>query len=132
MAGGLGLLALIAVGCGQQSQVEMGRVTGVVYIDGAPARAGLQIEFDPVTKGVRGSTAVTDDSGQFEAVYSLSTKGVRLGDCVVKLVPPELAPPKPGSKRKLPFPSTYYEEIRQVTIDPGHNMLELEISKSNI
>ncbi|MEW4565421.1 hypothetical protein AB1K70_23040 [Bremerella sp. JC770] len=126
---GLLFVLLLSVGCGSPSQVEMGSVTGTVYINGEPAGAGLQLEFDPVTKGVRGSTAVTDPSGRYEAVYSLSTNGVRVGSCVVKLVPPETAPSGPGQKRKLPFPESYYEEIRQVTISPGSNTIDLEITK---
>lgn len=127
---GILLLVLGVLGCSSGSQVEMGTVTGTVFVDGSPAGAGLQLEFDPVTKGVRGSTAVTDASGNYEAEYSLSTKGVRTGPCVVKLVAPETAPPAPGRKRKLPFPDPYYDEIRQVTISPGHNTVDLEISKS--
>lgn len=130
MAPVLLLISLAAVGCGPTSQVDMGSVTGTVYVDGQPARAGLKLEFDPVTKGVRGSTAVTDESGQYEAVYSLSTNGVRVGACDVKLVPPEIAPSAPGKKRKLPFPEKYYEEIIQVDITPGSNTVDLEISKS--
>lgn len=130
MAPGLVLLLLVVVGCSSDTQVEMGRVTGTVFVDGAPAGAGLQIEFDPVAKGVRGSTAVTDELGQYEAVYSLSTKGVRVGSCVVKLVPPTIAPPAPGKKRNLPFPAPYYDEIRQVTISPGQNTIDLEIAKT--
>lgn len=126
---GLLLVLLTAVGCGSGSDVSIGTVTGTVFIDGQPAPAGLNIEFDPVAKGVRGSTAVTDDSGNYEAEYSLSTKGVRLGTCVVKLVQPNVAPPAPGQTPKRPFPNEYYEEIRQVNISAGHNTIDLEISK---
>ncbi|MBA2113473.1 hypothetical protein [Bremerella alba] len=130
MAPGLLLILLIAVGCSSgQNQVEMGHVTGQVFVDGEPAGAGLQLEFAPVTKGVRGSTAVTDDSGYYEAIYSLSSNGVRVGPCVVKLVPPATAPPVPGKKRNLPFPEPYYDEIRQITVSPGQNTIDLEISK---
>ncbi|MFN3150845.1 hypothetical protein [Bremerella sp.] len=125
------LVLLLTAGCGSGSDVSMGTVTGTVFVDGQPAPAGLQIEFDPTTKGVRGSTAVTNDSGQYEAEYSLSTKGVRLGTCVVKLVQPNVAPSAPGQKPKLPFPNEYYEEIRQVDISAGHNTVDLEISKKN-
>lgn len=129
MAVGLLLLLFVATGCGPHSQVDMGSVTGTVYVDGKPARAGLQLEFDPVGKGVRGSTAVTDKSGRYEAVYSLSTNGVRVGPCEVKLVPPEIAPPAPGKKRQLPFPEEYYEEILQVDINTGSNTVDLQLSK---
>ena len=122
-------LLLITTGCGSSSDVSIGTVTGTVFIDGQPAPAGINIEFDPTTKGVRGSTAVTDESGNYEANYSLSTKGVRAGSCVVKLAQPNVAPPAPGQKPKWPFPNEYYEEIRQVTISPGHNTIDLEISK---
>jgi len=130
IAPGLSLLLLVLLGCSSSSDVEMGTVTGTVFIDGTPAPPGLQLEFDPVAKGVRGSTAVTDESGNYEAVYSLSLKGVRVGPCVVKLVPPMTAPPAPGAKPNLPFPDQYYDEIRQATISPGHNTIDLEISKS--
>lgn len=125
---GLSVVLLAACGCGPGDKTTFGGVTGTVYIDGKPAPAGLKLEFDPVTKGVRGSTAVTNASGQYEAVYSLSRNGVRQGECVVKLVPPERIP-APGKKRKLPFPEEYYESIQQVNIGPGNITLDLEISK---
>lgn len=126
---GLMLVLLITTGCGSSSDVSIGTVTGKVFIDGQPAPAGIRIEFDPVAKGVRGSTAVTDESGNYEADYSLSTKGVRLGTCVVKLEQPTEAPPAPGQMPKRPFPNEFYEEIRQVNISAGHNTVDLEISK---
>lgn len=119
----------IATGCGSNSDVSIGTVTGTLLVDGQPAPAGIRIEFDPVAKGVRGSTAVTDESGNYEADYSLSTKGVRLGTCVVKLELPNEVPPAPGQMPKRPFPNEYYEEIRQVNISAGHNTVDLEISK---
>lgn len=128
---GILLVLLITAGCGSSSEVSIGTVTGTVFIDGQPAPAGIQLEFDPVTKGVRGSTAVTDASGNYEAVYSLSTNGVRLGSCVVKLAQPNVAPPAPGQMPKRPFPNEYYEEIRQVNISGGHNTIDLEISKKS-
>lgn len=124
------LTLLTALGCNNANQAGLGTVTGTVLIDGQPAPAGLQLEFDPVEKGVRGSTAVTDAAGYYEADYSISRKGVRLGECVVKLVPPTNAPPAVGKKRNLPYPDQYYEEIRQVQIEAGSNQVDLEISKS--
>lgn len=125
------LLALIAtVGCGSSNQASLGTVTGILLVDGQPARAGINLEFDPVEKGVRGSTATTNAAGQFEAEYSITRKGVRLGQCVVKLVPPETVPTAGSGKRKLPFPEQYYDEIQQVDITSGHTSLELAISKS--
>ncbi|PQO43269.1 hypothetical protein [Blastopirellula marina] len=124
------LLALSAAfGCSPSNQAGLGTVTGSVLIDGQPAPAGLRLEFDPVEKGVRGSTAITNKSGQYEAEYSISRKGVRTGECVVKLVPPETVPTANGKRPKLPFPDQYYEEIRQVNIESGHNTVDIEISK---
>lgn len=118
------------VGCGGGNQSDLARVTGTVLVDGQPAPAGVKLEFDPVTQGVRGSTAVTDASGAYEAVYSISRNGVRLGECVVKLAVPEVAPSKPGQKPKLPFPEKYYQEIRRVDITGGSNQLDFEISQT--
>lgn len=124
----LSLSLLAAVGCSPSNQAALGTVNGTLLIDGQPARAGINLEFDPVEKGVRGSTATTNASGEFEAEYSLTRKGVRLGQCIVKLVPPETAPTARGAKRKLPFPDQYYEEIQQVDITSGYNTIELAIS----
>ena len=124
------LVAVLAfAGCSSNDD-GFGKVTGTVLVDGQPASAGLRIDFDPVTKGVRGSSAVTDDSGQYEAIYSLSRNGVRQGDVVIKLMKPEIPPPAPGKKPKLPFPEEYYEEIQQVNIGPGQHTIDLEISKT--
>ena len=126
----LSLLLLVLVGCGSNKD-GLGTVTGTLLIDGKPAPAGVRLEFDPVTKGVRGSTAITNESGQFEAIYSISKNGVRQGECVVKLMPPDAPPPTPGKKPKLPFPEKYYEEIIQVDIGPGDHSFELEISRND-
>ncbi len=123
----IALVAITLPGCGGGSQ--LGAVNGTVTVDGQPAPAGLKIEFDPVEKGVRGSTAVTKDGGHYEAVYSLSRNGVRTGPCVVKLVFPEVAP-KPGKKPSLPYPEQYYEKIKQVEISSWSNTVDLELSKS--
>ncbi|MEW4565423.1 hypothetical protein AB1K70_23050 [Bremerella sp. JC770] len=122
------LTCLVAAGCsGNPGGADLGTVTGTVYVDGQPAPAGIKLQFDPVTKGVRGSTAVTDESGQYQAVYSISRNGVRLGPCVVKMEPPLFSP---GQKRKYPFPEKYYEEITQVEITSGHQSLDLELTRS--
>lgn len=117
---------LLAAGCFNSNQSSLGTVSGTVLVDGKPA-SGVRLEFDPLEKGVRGSTAVTNSSGNYEAIYSLSRDGVRLGPCIVKLEAPLTMP---GDKSKLPYPEEYYEEIRQVEITSGHNTVDLEISKS--
>lgn len=123
------LSCVVAVGCGPGDQAGLGTVTGAVLINGQPAPAGLHLEFDPVEKGVRGSTAVTDSAGRYEAEYSISRKGVRTGQCVIKLVPPETMPSANGKRAKLPFPDNYYEEITQVQVEAGRNTFDLELTK---
>lgn len=126
------LLSLSATGgCGKKEDVEFGSVTGTLTIDGQPAPAGVKLVFDPLKKGVRGSIATTDESGYFEAVYSASRNGVRIGECVIKLEPPLVVPTAGSGKPKLPYPEKYYEEIQQVNVDGGHTALELEISKAD-
>ncbi|MEW4562712.1 hypothetical protein AB1K70_09310 [Bremerella sp. JC770] len=126
----LAVAALLLVsGCYNNNLSTLGSVTGTVYINGKPAPKGINIEFDPVEQGVRGSNATTDASGQYEADYTLTRKGVRLGECVVKLSPPLVVPKGPRHKRKLPYPEEYYEEITRVEITSGYNTVDLEISK---
>ena len=57
-------------------QPDLGTVTGVVTMDGAPL-AGALVSFAP--EEGRASQAVTDAEGRYELVYVGNTKGAKVG-----------------------------------------------------
>ena len=126
----LGLLvcaACVTAGCGNPDGIA--QLEGTVTIDGKPAPEGLAITFDPVEKGVRGSSGITDGKGNYHAIYSIHQDGVAIGECVARLTNGiDTAPPKPGKKVKSPYPEKYYLEIKRFTVEPGSNTVDLEIT----
>ena len=67
-------------GCSKSSGPELVPVHGNVTSNGKPV-PGLFITFLPETG--RPSWAMTDDSGEYEANYNTSEKGVQQGECKV-------------------------------------------------
>lgn len=69
------LLAL--AGCnGQGDRPPLGTVGGTVTLDGQPL-SGVQVTFAP--ESGRPSAGRTDDSGRYELLYILNTKGAKVG-----------------------------------------------------
>ncbi len=81
----LGFLAvgvLAWTGCGAGDRPDLGRVGGVVTLDGRPLAEAF-VHFDPGT--VRGSTGVTDANGKYELTYIRDTKGAAIGEHTVRI-----------------------------------------------
>ncbi|QDT16062.1 hypothetical protein [Alienimonas californiensis] len=134
------VLWLTAAGCGggQPSSLE-----GTVFVDGAPARAGISMSFTPVGPGSP-SYATTDGQGRYEAMFTFREAGVGTGPHRVALMPggtgdgpmPVLGPdgqPVPGSQSVGPpkFPRSYYEEIQVIEIQPGGNEIDIQLETAD-
>lgn len=89
--------AIVAsAGCGRGDRPDLGRVHGVVTLDGQPL-AEAYVQFDP--GAVRGSTGVTDADGRYELVYIRDIKGAAVGEHTVRITTgtetdPEILPPR--------------------------------------
>ena len=94
---------LVAIGCGGRSDV--GRVDGVITLDGVPL-AGAHVTFQP-TSGGPPSRAITDAAGRYELRYSRALAGARVGDHEVTISTldkgnPDAEPPRPPRPERVP------------------------------
>ena len=71
-------LLCVAFLAGCSDSEGLGRVTGVVTLDGKPL-SEANVEFVP-SAGGRPSTAVTDSEGRYELLYTMTEKGAAIGE----------------------------------------------------
>lgn len=76
------MFAVAAVGCSRSDRPPLGRVSGIVTIDGAPL-AGAIVIFEP--QGVPASTGMTDESGHYELTYLRDIPGAAVGQHTVRI-----------------------------------------------
>jgi hypothetical protein len=85
---GLGCLLVVAVGCGQGNDgFAYQPVSGTVTVDGEPA-AGLTVAFVPQGTALnsgRPSSAVTDETGRYEAKTLDGKQGAAIGEHLVSI-----------------------------------------------
>ena len=142
------MFALLGGACGRGNLPELGSVSGRITLDGNPVKEAL-IEFTPVIDG-RPSTATSDSSGYYALSYKGSIKGARIGEHDVTMttfreavifdaeddpgnngtptannedVAPENIPGRPET-----IPAKYAEEKLRVTVEPGSNTINLELT----
>ncbi len=136
----LALLVIGLMGCGS----GLSTLEGTVTVDGKPAPEGISLSFTPVDGNGSPSYASTDSNGHYEAAFSFQKKGIEAGEHRVQLVPgsdpgsgtmPQIGPdgqPIPSSKPKRPqFPKEYYQEIQKITVESGHNSIDLDLKSTN-
>jgi hypothetical protein len=139
-------LALLSTGCGGGTRPKLGTVSGRVTLDGKPVD-GAHIEFTPVIEG-RPSAGTSDSTGSYVLSYKGSIKGARIGDhdVTVTTFREELTVVEPtgdeeptannGSEdsikiipgRAEEIPEKYATEKIRVTVEPGSNMINLELT----
>lgn len=81
----VGILSICVVlaGCGSRSQLEIGRVSGTVTLDGQPL-PNAKVKFSPTAQG-RGSYASTDASGRYNLYYTYDQHGALIGEHTVTI-----------------------------------------------
>ena len=144
-------LALFTIGCGGGTRPDLGRVSGRITLDGNPIE-GVHIEFTPVIDG-RPSVASSDSSGYYTLSYKGSIMGARLGEHDVTMTTfreaiifdedeDEVqrsgkaasdddegdATPENIPGRAEEIPEKYAEEKLRVTVEPGSNTINLELT----
>ena len=78
------LTMLFAPGCGRDDRPPLGRVQGVVTLDGEPLEGALVV-FEPI-EAARPSRGVTDAAGRYTLVYLRDIEGAVIGEHEVKIV----------------------------------------------
>lgn len=108
--------ALLAMGCGGSSdRPDLGIVTGVVTMDGAPT-GDLLVTFIPDTG--RPSSGVTDAQGQYELEYIGSSIGAKLGHHQVQITTLDIGEPNRPTQELIPRKFNADSEISaEVTAD---------------
>ncbi len=125
----LGLLLLW--GCGASSETpEVGGVQGVVTVKGAPLPNAI-VTFTPEDKG-RPSSGQTDTDGSYELLYTVDTKGARIGKHIVRiqLVQEDNADSAEGDTPRgaatgLPAAATDGSLVKEVAA--GRNTINIEL-----
>lgn len=79
---GVAFVSLLIAGCGSDDRPALGRVSGVVTIDGQPA-AGIGVVFSQA--GFRSSSGLTNDRGEYELQYLKGVRGAVLGEHRVRI-----------------------------------------------
>ena len=87
------------------------------------------------------SYATTDENGHYEAAFTFREVGIQPGEHRVHLVPgdgggsttmPVIGPdgqPVAGQTVSRPrFPKEYYQEITKITVDPGSNEQQIDLT----
>jgi len=118
--------AFLLPGCGGPEHPDVGRVTGVVTLDGQPL-ADATVMFQP-TEG-RASVATTDSAGKYSLLYLDGVPGAKLGAHKVIIrteIPGEDGQP-PIAKEKLP---KKYHEHTELTaeVKRGSNTFDFPLT----
>lgn len=119
------VLLVWLVGCGGPAHPDVGRVSGIVTLDGQPLPEAT-VMFQP-TQG-RASIATTDPAGKYSLLYLDGVPGALLGSHKVIIrteIPGEDGQP-PIAKEKLP--KKYHEQSELTAeVKPGSNTFNFEL-----
>lgn len=107
-------------------QPDLGKVSGVVTMDGAPL-AGAQVSFAP--EEGRASQAVTDSEGKYELIYIGKTKGAKVGSHKVYIttyIEDDSDPEAQNFKETIP---KKYNKATTLTanVEEGSNTFDFEL-----
>jgi hypothetical protein len=109
----------ILVGCTPSDRPPLGRVTGVVTMDGKPLE-GIIINFRP-DQG-RTSTCETDAKGNYDLIYEYQVNGAQIGMNTVSFVWPT------GAEATASIPEDYgAKSTIQVEVKAGRNKFDFDI-----
>jgi hypothetical protein len=116
------LLAVAVSGCGG-SDIELGEVTGTVYLDGKPLPRAAVV-FVP-TKPGRSAIGGTDENGVYEMKYTPTAIGSLVGEVTV-----EIRTGSPDNPKEFPerVPSKYNTRSElKAEVKSGDNVLDFHL-----
>lgn len=115
-------IAIGTIGCGSGDTPDLGRVKGLVTMDGKPL-GGAVVMFVP--ENGRPSMANTDPSGNYDLNYTDEIKGAKVGKCTVSVQWPD---GEPGSV-KIPAKYNAKTELKN-EVKAGSNEINLDLKSS--
>lgn len=114
-------LLCLAAGCGKTNHPPLGRVAGMVTLDGVPLPAALVV-FTPQGSG-RSAMATTDTGGRYELAYLRDLEGANVGNHTVRI-----ATAGDGGGAKETLPQRYYAKTELTArVEPGSNTLDFSL-----
>jgi hypothetical protein len=120
-------LSLLLTACGgaPSDQPELGTVSGVITMDGAPL-ANANVRFYPETG--RASAAKTDDSGSYELVYIRDEMGAMIGKHSVKVSTLDEDSDPFGNQGSETVPEKYNKKTTlEATVEAGDNTINFDL-----
>lgn len=115
----LSALGLAIAGCGRSDLPELGKVQGIVTLDGKPL-PGVIVQFAP-QKG-RIAVANADENGKYDLTYVSGVKGTQTGTNTVSVVWPD------GVEGTAAIPAKYGANSELKTdVKPGKNTFDISM-----
>lgn len=113
---------LLIAGCsGQGDRPDIGKVTGIVTLDGQPL-PNASISFNQA--GFRPSVGQTDEQGKYELIYIRDVKGAAVGEHLVKI--------KVFGEGGKHVPRTYNSESElSRDVRPGKNEFNFDLKSTS-
>lgn len=125
----LAMATFVLCGCGGTGdQPELGKVSGVITLDGAPL-ADANVEFRP-ERG-RPSSAITTSDGNYVLLYTKDTQGALIGIHSVLISTQGYAPQPDGSTIPVPekIPAKYHQETTLTReVKAGTNQFDFDLT----
>ena len=108
-----------ASGCGRSDGPVLGKVKGVVTVDGKQA-AGVGVAFSQT--GARSSFGFTDELGEYQLTYVKEARGAVVGEHRVRIDYVQ----QEGNSRHLPEKYNRSTELT-ATVERGSNVIDFEL-----
>ncbi|MDZ7620204.1 MAG: carboxypeptidase regulatory-like domain-containing protein [Patescibacteria group bacterium] len=116
--GALAIGVLVGAGCKSSDRPDLGRVEGVVTLDGKPLAEAF-VHFDPGT--VRGSSGATNAEGKFELTYLRDVKGAAVGEHTVRITTQSETAPET-------LPARYHAQTTlKAVVKAGQNQFQFDL-----
>ncbi len=123
------MMAFTLCGCGESADhPDLGRVTGVVTLDGAPL-PGAVVGFQPVQG--RPSSGLTDNEGRYTLLYTADAQGAIIGTHTVSISTERYADQPDGSSQLVPekIPAKYNKKTTLTQeVKAGSNQFNFELT----
>ena len=114
---------LLWIGCSRGDRPPLGKVRGVITLDGKPT-PGLGIIFS--TPGFRSSTGLTNDQGEYELNYIKEVMGAVVGTHVVKI---DFMSREADGQKQLPKKYNRESELTR-EVERGRNVFDFELEST--
>ena len=111
-----------AAGCGDGDRPPLAAVTGTVTFNGEPL-PNAHLIFQPAAS-YRASYSLTNDRGEYEAIYLRDIRGAVIGNHTVRI--DHLPPEENVTARRLPARYNDQTEL-QILVEPGNNSIDFDL-----